>query len=376
MLLSDLIVILPAVVTAFVICYLSIPVIIRVAEIKNLIDSPDEFRKLHDSIMPTLGGIGIFAAFIISFSVWGQAATLVSYPFFIAALFMLFLVGVRDDIINLDPIKKLIVQVASAVLLVVGGGIYLTDLGGLFGLHVIPAYAGILLSVLVLVTITNAMNLIDGIDGLAGGIGVIVASIFGIWFWSAGFLTLAVLSFSLAAALIGFLVYNMHPAKIFMGDTGAMAIGFILGYLTLEFLTLNAALAGGAWHISNAFVLALAVLIVPVFDTLRVFLIRLADGNNPFSADRKHIHHKLIDAGMPVHFASFSLWLANIFVIGVAYSISFVEINLQLAIILAMGLAILPSLKGIYLLSLKVSGDTPTVKEQQQESGTAYQTQS
>jgi UDP-GlcNAc:undecaprenyl-phosphate/decaprenyl-phosphate GlcNAc-1-phosphate transferase len=373
---GDLFIIVPAVVTAFVICYLSIPVIIRVAEIKNLIDSPDNNRKLHSGIMPTLGGIGIFAAFIISFSVWGQAATLVSYPFFIAALFMLFLVGLRDDILMLDPLKKLIVQVASAVLLVLGGGVIITDLGGLFGFNAIPSFAGVILSVLILVTITNAMNLIDGIDGLAGGIGVIVAGIFGIWFWSAGFISLAILSFTLAGALTGFLVYNMHPARIFMGDTGAMAIGFILGYLTLEFLTLNASLAGGAWHIANAHILAVAILIVPVFDTVRVFLIRLTNGLHPFAADRNHIHHKLIDAGMPAHFASFSLWLANIFVIGVAYSISFMEINMQLAIILALGLAILPALKSIYILSLKVSGETQSIEEKQQEAGSAYHAQS
>jgi len=370
---NDLIIIFPAVITAFVICYLSMPVIIRVAEIKNLIDSPDDVRKIHDSVMPTLGGIGIFGAFIISFSIWGQAATLVSYPFFIAALFMLFLVGIRDDILMLDPVKKLVVQVAAAALLVAGGGIYITDLGGLFGLYTIPAYAGILISVLVLVTITNAINLIDGIDGLAGGIGVIVASIFGIWFWSAGFLSLAILSFSLAAALIGFLVYNMHPARIFMGDTGAMAIGFILGYLTLEFLSLNAALAGGAWHVSNAVVLAAAILIVPVFDTIRVFLIRINNRKNPFEADRNHMHHRLIDAGMPAHFASFSLWLANIFVIIVAYGISFLEINFQLAIVAALGFAILPTLKMIYAMSLKLAGDSGASDETSQEKKSAYQ---
>lgn len=355
MAINNLILIIPAVITAFVICYAAMPVIIRVAELKHLIDAPDNIRKMHGKVMPTLGGIGIFSAFIISYSIWGQASELSSYPFFIAALFMLFLVGVKDDIMVLDPVKKLIVQIVAAIILVIGGGVVLTDFGGLFGINEIPWPAGVAVSVFIMVAIVNSFNLIDGIDGLAGGVGVIISSILGIWFWGAGFLSLAILSFSLSGALLGFLLFNLHPARIFMGDTGAMAVGFILGFLALEFMSLNIALTGTAWHFENGHVFAIAIFIVPVVDTLRVAVIRTAHGKNPFSADRNHTHHKLIGYGIPHHFASFVLWLANIIVIGMAYSISHFETNIQFAIILALGLMILPTIRFIYFTSLRIA---------------------
>jgi len=331
------------------------PAIIRVAEIKQLIDAPDHIRKFHGKMMPTLGGIGIFAAFIISFSVWGQASALASYPFFIAGLFMLFLVGVKDDLLLMDPLKKFVVQITAALVLVVGGGVVLTDFGGLFGLGEIPWLAGVVLSVFIMVAIVNSFNLIDGIDGLAGGIGVIVSGILGIWFWGAGFMSLALLSFTLSGALLGFLSFNMHPAKIFMGDTGAMAVGFILGFLALEFMTLNVALAGEAWHVANGHVFAVAILIVPVIDTLRVAVLRSLNGKSPFAADYNHTHHKLVETGMSHLFASFSLWIANFIIIGIAFGISYLEPNIQLALILATGLLILPSIRLVYYSRLRIA---------------------
>lgn len=354
MAIENLILIIPAVITAFVICYVAMPVIIRVAELKHLIDAPDNVRKIHRKLMPTLGGIGIFSAFIISYSIWGQASDLASYPFFIAALFMLFLIGVKDDILVLDPVKKLLVQIAAALILVIGGGVVLTDFGGLFGINEIPWPAGVAVSVFIMVAIVNSFNLIDGIDGLAGGIGVIVSSILGIWFWGTGFLSLAILSFSLSGSLLGFLIFNMHPARIFMGDTGAMAVGFILGFLALEFMSLNATLSG-SWHFENGQVFAIAILIVPVVDTLRVAVIRAAHGKNPFTADLNHTHHKLIGYGIPHHLASFALWLANIIIIGMAYSISHFETNIQFAIILALGWMILPAIRFIYFTGLRIA---------------------
>lgn len=368
---SDLLLIIPAVLTAFVICYVSMPVIIKVAELKNLIDTPDGNRKVHGKIMPTLGGIGIFSAFIISYSVWGQASDLVSYPFFIAALFMLFLIGVKDDILVLSRTKKVLVQVGASLLLVIGGGVVLTDLGGIFGLGEIPWLAGVALSVLIMVAVVNSFNLIDGIDGLAGGIGIIVSSILGIWFWGAGFLSLGILAFALAGALVGFLTFNMHPARIFMGDTGSMAAGFILGFLALEFLTLNATMGGEGWHIANAHVFAVSILIVPVVDTLRVTVLRSLRGKSPFMADRNHTHHKLIDTGMPPHFAAFSLWIANMLIIGFAYTTSYLEVNIQLAAVLTAGFLILPCTRFIFMIIHRLAGSSVS-KEKSSRSTAAY----
>lgn len=352
--LHDLILILPAVLTAYVISYISMPAVIRVTELKNLIDIPDGYRRLHGKVIPTLGGVGIIAAFIISYSVWGQVVSLSSFPFFIAALFILFLLGVRDDIVELTPFKKFVVQMVAVLILVYGDGIVLTGFGGMFGFENVSWVAGSVASVIILLAIINAYNLIDGIDGLAGGVGVIASSILGIWFWGAGFLSLAILSFSLSGALIGFLSFNMFPAKIFMGDTGAMSIGFILGYLSLEFLILNHSLLGRPWHISNGEVLAVSILIVPIIDTLRVIVLRLKKGVSPFNGDRSHIHHKMLDMGIsPLH-SAFILWLINILMIGVAYLTMPLNVNVQLVVILTLGLLILPFIRLVVFFGQEV----------------------
>jgi UDP-N-acetylmuramyl pentapeptide phosphotransferase/UDP-N-acetylglucosamine-1-phosphate transferase len=146
----------------------------------------------------------------------------------------------------------------------------------------------------------------------------------------------------------------MHPAKIFMGDTGAMAVGFILGFLSLQFLVLNIGLEGQAWHIPNAHVFAVAVLIIPIKDTLSVIFLRLVKGKSPFAADRNHIHHKLTDTGINDLYVSFFLWLANIFVIGIAYSVMHLEINVQLSIIILLGVSIFPVIRYTYVASQRL----------------------
>lgn len=369
--LYDLMLIIPAVLTAYVISYISMPAIIRIAELKEFIDSPDGIRKLHSRFVPTMGGVGIFAAFIISYSVWGQVVAIGSFPFFIAALLILFLMGVRDDIVELTPFKKFAIQLIASGILVIGGGISLGSFSGLFGIGDLGLVGGSAASVIILIAIINAYNLIDGIDGLAGGVGVIASSILGIWFWGAGFLSLAILSFSLSGALIGFLAFNMYPARIFMGDTGAMSIGFILGYLSLEFLIRNHGLMTQPWHVSNGEVLAISILIIPIIDTLRVIIIRLKNGESPFKADRSHIHHEILGLGISHLHSAFILWLINIFMIGAAYLTMPLNINLQLIVILAIGLSFLPFIKFVYKLTAKVF-DFEVKKDSNEARNTAY----
>ncbi|MFO7847677.1 MAG: MraY family glycosyltransferase [Balneolaceae bacterium] len=369
--LYDLMLIIPAVLTAYVISYISMPAVIRIAELKDFIDSPDGHRKLHPRIVPTMGGMGIFAAFMISYSIWGQVVSLSAFPFFIAALFMLFLLGIRDDIVELTPFRKFTVQLAAASVLVIGGGVSLSGFGGLFGIEEIGVTAGGIASVIILVAIINGYNMIDGIDGLAGGVGVIASGILGIWFWGAGFLSLAILSFSLSGALIGFLAYNMFPARIFMGDTGAMSVGFILGYLAIEFLILNHSMAGSTWFIESGEVLAVSILIIPVVDTLRVIVIRLKAGLSPFKADRSHIHHKMLGIGISHLHAAFILWLVNILMIGFAYLTMPLPPTIQLVLVLGMGLLCLPIIQGIHAIGSRLLLQDGGQKNRDANSGSA-----
>lgn len=333
---------LAAVMTALFISYMSIPVIIRIAEMKRLTDEPDGKRKIHQRVIPTLGGIGIFSAFMISFSVWGRANDLESYPFFVAALFMLFLIGIKDDVLMLSPIKKLGIQVLSAALVVIGGNLIVNDLYGVLGIHKLPYVTGVLFSIFLIIVIINAFNLIDGIDGLAGGIGIISSVCFGIWFWGVDHISLAVLSFVLAGSLIGFLVFNFSPAKIFMGDTGSMVVGFILAYLVIHFIDLNQTVGNMAWRIHSAPVIAFAFMVVPLFDTMRVFAIRTFQGNPPFQADCNHIHHRLLSLGLTHRGAAILLWCANLIIILLAVLLRELECNILLIIVLSLSVLILP----------------------------------
>lgn len=340
--------VVPAIVTSIVICFAAIPVIIKIADLKKLMDESDQFRKIHHNVIPTLGGIGIFAAFLISFSIWGNAASLESYPFFVAGLFMLFLTGIKDDILTMSANSKLLIQTVAAAEIVIGGGVVFTDFQGLFGIYEVSWITGALVTILAFVALINSYNLIDGIDGLAGGIGIVVSSILGIWFWHTGFISLSVLSFALAGSLVGFLIYNVHPAKIFMGDTGSMAVGFILAYLVMQFLISNNSVAGSGWYIENAPVFAISLLIIPIVDTLRVFTLRILAGKSPFVADRNHTHHQLLNAGMSADIASFCLWMANFVLVALAYFLSDINSTMLMFIVLVGGFSVLPICKSLF----------------------------
>jgi len=348
-----------ALLTAIVTSFVAMPAIIKIATLKELNDEPDQERKLHGKIIPTLGGIGIFGSFLISFSIWGNAASLESYPFFVASLFMLFLIGVKDDILVLSPIKKLLVQILASTEIVVGGGIVITNLEGLFGIYQIPWLAGVLLTIALFVILINSYNLIDGIDGLAGGIGMIISGILGTWFLLSGFSTMAILSFVLFGALLGFLIFNFYPAKIFMGDTGAMVVGFIIAYMVVQFIVFNHANPASAFYINNATVLAIALLIIPVVDTLRVFTLRVIAGKNPLHADYNHLHHQFIKTGFLPSTASVTLWAGNIWVIVLAFYLNdLTNPNVLFIVVLAAGFLIFPVSKFTHSLFQEKLGDT------------------
>ena len=178
----------------------------------------------------------------------------------------------------------------------------------------------VFVSVLVILFIINAYNLIDGVDGLAGGLGFIASAVFGVLFYQYNDLLMAVLAFSLCGALLGFLFFNFHPAKIFMGDTGSMTLGFILAILSLRFVEVSRSVQlPELFDSRSAPVMVLAILIIPVVDTLRVFTIRIIHKRSPFSPDRNHIHHKLLQLGLKPALVTLTLYSVNLLFIAAAY---------------------------------------------------------
>ncbi len=285
-------------IVSLLISALSIPVIIRVANLKNLTDEPDEGRKLHKIITPTLGGVAIFAGALVSFSAVYDLHGFNDLRFITPALIILFFAGIKDDLLVLAPGKKLAVQVGCAALITYLGNLRITSLWGIMALQEIPFWFGVLITVFLIIALINAFNLIDGINGLAGTLGLLASLSFGAWFALNNFGSLTILSFSLAGALVGFLIYNYNRAKIFMGDTGSMAVGFIIAIIAIRFIEANRVnLDALRYPIVNAPAVAFAVLAIPIFDMIRVFLLRLSQKRSPFSADRNHIHHYFVDNG-------------------------------------------------------------------------------
>jgi len=340
MIISEHLLIIPALITAILISYLLMPIMIKASVIKKLIEDQEFNWSIKRNIIPAIGGIGVLIAFIVSFYVWGNINSLVSYPYLIAGLFILLLLGLSDGNF-LNPLKKYSIQTIAAGEMVVGGNLVIENLHGLFGFYLIPWPMGAAIAVALVVWLINAFKSIDDIDGLAGGIGTIASTILGMWFWSSGFGILAVFSFVLTGALIGFLIFNIHPAKIFMGKTGAMALGYILAFLTLNFIVINSRLESG-FFTQNAHLFSLAILIVPVIDTIRSLLFRIIKRTGVILSDYYHTHDELIREGTPEHFISFYLWIGNLLIIAFAFLFIELETNLYAILIFGSGIVMLP----------------------------------
>lgn len=283
--------------TAFLITFLIFPVFIKVFKKRNFLDAPGG-RKIHTVQTPSMGGLPIFIGFAISLLIWMPFEQLREIKYVISALTIMFIIGFRDDLINLRAFQKLFGQIAAMLIIVAVCDIRLMSLYGLFGVYEIPLVVSYALSAFTIIVITNAYNLIDGIDGLAGSVGTICSLFFGIWFYLVGANAYAFISFAILGGLLAFLQFNWAPSKVFMGDTGSLMIGFFLSIVTIKFIDLNYNLQAAHPFRFDAFIgPAIAVLIVPLYDTLRVFIKRMLRGKSPMHPDRTHLHHILLRLG-------------------------------------------------------------------------------
>ncbi len=318
---------------AFLITFFAIPIIIQVAKDKKLFDEPDE-RKLHKKVIPTLGGLGIFAGFIIATLMGVPSGITAELQYFAAASIVIFFLGIKDDILVLSASKKFIGQLIAAGIIIKFGGVRITDMHGFFGIYQIPPVASIVLSIFTIIVITNSFNLIDGVDGLAGSLGVLTTLVFSAYFYYAGQPTYSVMALSLAGATLAFLIYNFSPAKIFMGDTGSLMLGLINSILVIKFINIAGSPVSN-FPIQAAPAIGFAILMIPLFDTLRVFAIRILDRRSPFSPDRNHVHHFLLDMGLNHKMVTITCVLANIAFIGLAYALRGNGTTMVICILLA-----------------------------------------
>jgi UDP-N-acetylmuramyl pentapeptide phosphotransferase/UDP-N-acetylglucosamine-1-phosphate transferase len=309
--------VLLSIVISFTITFLAIPVIITVAETKKLFDVPDE-RKVHITPVTPLGGLGIFAGFIFACLLSVHFESSAEFQYFMAASLVIFFLGLKDDILVISPIKKFIGQVLAAFMVIYYGGVQLKSMHGFLGLNQMPEMFSLMLTYFAVIVIINSFNLIDGVDGLAGSLGLMAASIFGIYFLIVNMPAYSILAFSMAASLLAFLIFNFQPAKIFMGDTGSLLIGLVCAILVIKFINV----AGSpdiSYPVAAAPAVGFAILLIPLLDTLRVFGIRIFYRRSPFSPDRNHIHHILLDKGFSHRAVTFIIVALNIFAIACVF---------------------------------------------------------
>jgi len=326
---------------AFGITWFTVPSIVNIARLKDLCSIPNG-RTSHISATPNLGGITVFIALVLSTVIFAGTYFKFELRYIISGLIIVFFIGIKDDILIIDPYKKLAGQILAVVLIAVFAGIRITNLFGLFHIGQLPYLVSILLTVFVFIVIINGFNLIDGIDGLASGIGILTSSVFGIWFWMTGNIAYTILSFSFVGTLTAFFYFNVFGKKnkIFLGDTGSMITGFIIGVLACRFLQLEL-VSEGVTKIPSAPTVVCGVLIIPLFDSLRVFILRIKQGKSPFKADRQHIHHRLLQLGCSHLQATLILISVNLFFIVLSYLLKGIGIIWLMCVIL--GLASLMS---------------------------------
>jgi len=297
---------------AVVLARIIIPRILIISLRKRLFDTPDA-RKVHQRPISRLGGVSFFPTilFTVTFLIgicdmtgWSSLVDAgqhwVQILFMCTGLTLLFIVGIADDLIGVRYRQKFLVQLIAASMFPLAG-LYINDFYGLFGVHAVSSLIGVPLTLVLVVFITNAINLIDGIDGLASGLGMVALLVFGTLAAADGQWISALLAFSTVGVLLPFFFYNVfgnadRGRKIFMGDTGSLTLGYILSFLAVQY-TMNTYEAGINYE--GAILIAFSVLLVPCLDVVRVVLGRVRRGKDPFMPDKTHIHHKFLSMGFP-----------------------------------------------------------------------------
>lgn len=302
--------------TSLAVGFLVMPIIIKVLWRAKIGDQPGG-RKIHKKFVPSMGGIGFFVAASAAMAIWGWQFPLPDIRYLLGAIGLMFIVGLRDDLVELKASRKLLGQLVAVAMVVVMGDIRIRDLHGFLGIGELHLFVSYGFSAFVLLALTNAFNLIDGLDGLAGSTGLVVSGLLGAWFAFQGLESYAVLSFSFFGGILGFLIFNWHPAKIFMGDTGSLTLGFTLGALVVAFMESNAALPEGAnWRFTPVFSSGIALMIYPLYDMARVFTRRIRRGQGPMTPDKSHVHHFLMRMGLKHNQVALILVFVQILIVG------------------------------------------------------------
>ncbi len=328
---------------SFFITFYTVPTIIKISRRKNLMDEPGS-RSSHLRKIPNLGGIAMFYSLTVCASIFAFELFEL-YKFLFASLVILFYIGVMDDIVIMRAYKKLFAQIIVTALMVLGSDVRIRSFFGLFGIYELSYIISVVVSMFTFIVLINAFNLIDGIDGLSGGYSVLCSAMFGISYFRLGEFNypLVVLSAVIIGSVLAFLYYNLsnyRDNKIFMGDTGSMILGFLLAFTAICFIDvfIDKKLPDvPMYFLQSAPAVAVAILILPIVDTLNVIIIRLAKRQSLFAADKNHIHHSLLELGLTHRRSTVYILAYYLFIVSVAYYFRHINVNILLFIVLSLG---------------------------------------
>ncbi|MBV2165405.1 MAG: undecaprenyl/decaprenyl-phosphate alpha-N-acetylglucosaminyl 1-phosphate transferase [Kaistella sp.] len=337
---------------SFLLTFYTIPTVVKISRRKNLMDEPGA-RSSHLRKIPNLGGISMFYSLAVCASIFAFEL-FEMYKFLFASLVILLYIGVMDDIVVMRAYKKLFAQIVVTSLMVIGSDVRIRSFFGLFGIYELNYFFSVAMSIFTFIVLINAFNLIDGIDGLAGGYSILCSAMFGISYYRLGEYNypLVVLSGVIIGSVIGFLYFNLsnyRNNKIFMGDTGSMILGFLLAFTAICFIDIfidKKLPEIPRYYLQSAPAIAMAILILPIIDTLNVFMIRICNGKSPLVADKNHIHHSLLKLGLTHRRSTTYILMYYLFIVSVAYFFRHINVNVLLIIIVILGFigAYLPKL--------------------------------
>lgn len=317
------------IIIAYLITFFLMPFVIKIAHVNKLYDIPDE-RKTHTDPISSLGGIGIFFGLMLSLMLVSDFQSFSSeFQYYLAAFFIIFILGVIDDIFVLKAWKKVLGQFGVAAILTFKAHLLVTNLHGFLSIYTLTEVESHLITFFSILLIINSFNLIDGVDGLAASLGLLACLLLGLFFLLNNNIAFALLGFSMTGALLAFLIYNFPPAKIFMGDSGSTLLGVVISVLTLKFV--ETAGSSQVLGIRSAPAVGFGILLIPLMDVLRVFMLRLVKRKSPFAPDRNHLHHILLNKAY-TH-TRVTLWLLVFSVIFSTITFFMQSININLIIL-------------------------------------------
>lgn len=328
---------------SFALTFFTIPTIVKISRRKNLMDEPG-LRSSHLRKIPNLGGIAIFYSLAVCASIFAFELFEL-YKFLFASLVILLYIGVMDDIVVMRAYKKLLAQIVVTALMVLGSDVRIRSLFGVLGIYELNYTFSVIFSMFTFIALINAFNLIDGIDGLSGGYSIICSALFGISYFRLGEFNypLVVLSAIIIGSVIGFLYYNLsnyRNNKVFMGDTGSMILGFLLAFTAICFIDIfidKQLPEVPRYYLQAAPAVTVAILILPIVDTLNVIIIRLLKKESIFVADQNHIHHSLLKLGLTHRRSTIYILTYYLFLVAVAHYFRHINVNLLLLVVLSLG---------------------------------------